>query len=305
MQSPVKRIVQVGVLAGAAVQTAGLAQAIHPVFDSIAHFRFHITILLMIGLLALLVMKCGRSAVVVVAVIAAGAIGLAPAYGSLGPEPDAPERPLVLVQYNTLFKNRTPEAIVPQIGAAGADAVTLQEVSRRTAVIMNELAADYPFQQFCPFSPGGVAVLSRWPAVAQGCAEGLGLAWMQVEIDGRKVTIASLHLHWPYPFGQADQITALDPVFAALPQPVIVAGDFNAAPWSHAVERVAEASSTHAANGLRFSLRMATFGLGPWPFMPIDHVLLPDGVKAIDMHLGSSAGSDHLPVIARIALAHD
>jgi endonuclease/exonuclease/phosphatase (EEP) superfamily protein YafD len=50
-------------------------------------------------------------------------------------------------------------------------------------------------------------------------------------------------------------------------------------------------------------------GLRPtWPAalgiaqLPIDHVLVSDGVRNLGVRRGPFAGSDHLPVIARVAI---
>jgi endonuclease/exonuclease/phosphatase (EEP) superfamily protein YafD len=292
----IRRVVQLGMLALVGAQLGGMAQALHPFFDSLAHFRFHLAVLLALGVLISLALRSFRMAGAAVLVLGGSLLMMTPALGLNGPPRLLGAKPaLTLVQYNTLYKNPTPDHILAQIRSANADAVTLEEVSDNTSVIMALLKADYPHQVYCPFAAvGGEAVLSRTPLLAQGCGE--GIAWAQVEIGGRKMTIAGVHLYWPWPHDQFRQITRLEPTLRALPRPVIVGGDFNAASWSHSVARIADMTSTQPASGLRLSFMM---GPGPTPFLPIDHVLLPEGASA-DVTLGPTAGSDHLPVIARI-----
>ena len=300
----IRRLVQLAVVLVALVQVAGLLQTVHPLFDSIAHFRLHITIILALGIGLLLLLRSWRVAGLAMTVAAAGVYGMGPALGSIGPDDGADSQRLVLVQYNMLYRNRSPAKVAEQVRAAKADAVTLQEVSDHNKALLTNLKADYPYQLFCEsFSVGGVAVASRWPILAQGCGDGQGLAWIRIDVKGTPVTVASLHLHWPYPFAQSDQITSLQGPMKAMPQPVVLAGDFNAAPWSHSVERVAEATRSHVIGGIRLSLKMAPFGLGPWPLLPIDHVLVPGNARVSGMQVGSDAGSDHLPVIATINLS--
>lgn len=299
----VRRLVQLAVVLAALVQFAGFLQAVHPFFDSIAHFRLQITFLLVLGIAVLVVLGSLRVAVVALVIAGAGVFGMAPALGSIGSAPDSKARRLVVVQFNMLYRNTTPTKLAQQVRTLKADAVTLEEVSDSNKALLTELAADYPYQSLCTsFSVGSVAVLSRWPALEKGCSQGKGLAWLRVDVDGMPVTFASLHLHWPFPFEQDEQITDLEAQFRGLPKPVILGGDFNAAPWSHAVDRVAEATNTHVAAGLRLSYKFGKLGLGPWPFLPIDHVLLPARARAVDIHVGRDAGSDHLPVIATIDL---
>ena len=146
------------------------------------------------------------------------------------------------------------------------------------------------------------AVLSRFPKVAEKCLSRLGLVWMTVNIDGKTLTVASLHLHWPYPYGQWQQIEDLRREFAAMPRPVLIAGDFNAAPWSESVRRIAEATSTQPLPGLRLSLRMGSAGIGPYLMLPIDHILAPAGTSIGSIKLGPPIGSDHLPIVGLIGL---
>lgn len=294
------RMLQLVVLAGAAAELAGLAQAYHPFFDALAHFRLHLAVLLLIGLLALVILRRWRLSVLAGLAMVAGLVNLGPVLSNQGPAGHG--RVLTLLQFNTLFRNPTPLAIVDQVLAAQPDVITLQEVSASTAEIVRSLQADYATVSTCFYGEvGDVVVLSRWPAVSQGCEALRGLAWMVLDIEGRHVTVASLHLHWPYPYRQYSQIAEIEPVLRSLPQPVVLAGDFNAAPWSEAVGRIAEAVSGQVAGGLRLSFRLSPFGTGPWPVLPLDHVLLPQGATA-EVSILPGAGSDHLPLLARIWL---
>lgn len=295
-----RRLVQLGVMALVAAELAGLAQASHPFFDALGHFRLHLAVLLLLGLLALVILRSWRLSGLAGLAVVAGLVNLGPVISSQGPAGNG--RVLTLLQFNTLFRNPTPLAIVDQVHALRPDVITLQEVSPNTSAILRSLQADYSQISTCHYGTvGDAVVLSRWPAVSQGCAETRGLAWMVLDIEGRRVTVASLHLHWPYPYRQYSQIAEIEPVLQTLPQPVVLAGDFNAAPWSEAISRIAEAVSSRVAGGLRLSFRLSPFGTGPWPVLPLDHVLLPEGATA-EVTLLPGAGSDHLPLLARIWL---
>ncbi|MEY8837495.1 endonuclease/exonuclease/phosphatase family protein, partial [Cribrihabitans sp. XS_ASV171] len=148
---------------------------------------------------------------------------------------------------------------------------------------------------FCPFAAvGGVAVLSRFPKVpgSETCVAMQGLAAMRVETPLGKVTLASIHLHWPWPHGQAAQVDRLLPVLEALPRPVILAGDFNAVGWSHSVARIARATGNE-----RIGPHAGSFVLPHVPYpVTIDHVLAPGGAAEVMPRLGS----DHFGVLARV-----
>ena len=85
-------------------------------------------------------------------------------------------------------------------------------------------------------------------------------------------------------------------------EPLIVAGDFNVTPWSRHFRTALERSGLNDC--------AAGHGLAPsWPsqFPPlgirIDHCWASHHWRSIDVRLGPSHGSDHLPLIADLALA--
>ncbi len=278
----------------------------NPLADSVGHFRFHLTAIMLLMTALLAVVRDWRYLGVALAVSAAGIAGMAPAFPVLGAGADNNAPAITIVQLNLSFRNARPEAVADFIRGEQADIVTLQEVTGKTRRVIDILAEDYPFQILCPAGRvGGQAVLSRLPrapGASEGCAKRGGMAWMRVMAGGQPVSIASLHLSWPYPFGQERHINRLEDALRNLPRPVLLAGDFNAAPWSHAVDRVEAATGTTVAGGLRFSFDIEIRGWAPPITMPIDHILLPSGLAPLEVRLGPGPGSDHRSVIARLAL---
>jgi len=278
-----------------------------PLADSVAHFRFHLLAGLAVAAVILTVLRGWRQAGFAWAVSLAGLMSLWPALPFPGVAPGGGEGPsLTVVQLNLSFRNRTPRAVADFIRAEDADVVTLQEVTGKTVRVVELLGEDYPYSVRCAFARvGSVVVLSRLRKASgpsAGCAEGEGLAWLRVMADGRPVSVASLHLHWPYPFSQVRQIDRLEKRLRDIPRPVVVAGDFNAAPWSHAVSRVADATDTTVAGGLRFTFSLGGGRWAPSVAMPIDHILLPAGFLPTAIRAGPGPGSDHRSVVARLAL---
>ena len=255
----------------------------------------------------LLLLRDRRAAGFACAASVFGVIGMAPALPTWNAaEAGAGETPITVFQLNLLYRNSELEAVAELIRDEGADVVTLQEVTKKTGRLMTILEKQYPHSVLCRFAAvGGVAVLSRLPlapGASRGCADKGGLAWLRVMAGGRPLSVASIHLHWPYPFGQPRQLDRLQPHLEAIPRPVLVAGDFNAAPWSHAVTRVAGATGTSVAGGLRFTFEIKPIGWAPALAMPIDHILLPDSVAPLAVRSVPGPGSDHASLVARLAL---
>lgn len=260
---------------------ASFAGAWHPAGDSLAVFRPVWALALLFSGLFLrgpVRLFCGAVALAVMLPILWSA--LQPAQG--------PGKGIALYQKNLRFDLADPAPIIADIQASGAGIVFLQEVSRRNLAVPEGLKHSYPYQLICPaHSVGAVAIISRWPLDGADCTPGSGMALAQVATPIGVVSAAVLHLNWPWPYGQAQQVSDLSDKIRYIPQPAVIAGDFNMVPWSHAVRWIAGATGTRRAGPLRASFALE--GLYP---MVIDHVLVPDG-WAGQSSMRPRLGSDH------------
>ena len=246
-----------------------------------------------------------------------GVVGLCLAGGAaLGMMPEAPlsvvpdeDRLFSVYQKNLLFRLPDISPVAEDILRAEADFVMLQEVHQQNRAILDELRGAYPYQSFCPFAGvGGPAVLSRWPVVdVPACHDGSGFVGMRVETPDGLLWIASLHLHWPFPYRQPEQLATVIPVLEGLEGPVLIGGDFNMVPWSYAVTSVAAASKTklvgYPGGTFSFSYHQARWNLmSALPRLPIDHVLIPEAGAMIDLERRPRFGSDHHGIVAEFIL---
>jgi len=221
-----------------------------------------------------------------------------PAAAERGARPEAYH----VYQKNLSFRLADPAPLIADIAGYAPDFVTLQEVTTRTGAVMAGLTEQLASQHLCSFAGvGGVAVLSRWPMIAgtARCAEGDGLAAMQVTTPDGPVWIVSMHLHWPFPYRQSEQLARLIPVLEGLRGPIVIGGDFNMVPWSYTLGAVARVTRSERAGSVTYSLPMAR----GWVTLPIDHVLVPRGKGATSARRLPPLGSDHHGVLAGFALA--
>ncbi|MFC0340019.1 endonuclease/exonuclease/phosphatase family protein [Paracoccus niistensis] len=268
--------------AGLVVLGATFAGPLHPAGDSLAVGRPFLAALLVIAGL-LLRGRMGWAAV------AGGVVALAPILWAMRPvEKPEPGQGIVVYQKNLLYSVDDPAQIAADIRDSGADVALLQELSAQNGELTGMLADVLPHQAVCPSNtPGTVSILSRWPFQGEPyCATGVGLAWVRVALPQGEAAVASLHLDWPWPQSQPEQVAQLLPMLRDLPHPVILAGDFNAVPWSQTVASIAEATGTNRAGPLRPS-----FSLGGLP-ITIDHLLAPEGWTAVT-EMRPGLGSDH------------
>ena len=209
--------------------------------------------------------------------------------------------PHTLYQKNLLYKAWPRYPLADEIIASGADIVTLQEVSPHNQRYMKRLFEAYPTQIICPFRAGfSVAVLTQLPPVpgTAECVSTDGLALMQVELpEGQRLWVAALHLYWPWPYSQFDQLARILPRLRALEGPVVLAGDFNMLPWGASVARVARATGTRRIGPVHDTFPHYQ----PLMTLPIDHVLLPHGSTA-QTEVRPLHGSDHLGLFVTFTL---
>ncbi len=266
--------------------------------DSLAVLRPHLGLAL-IGLAAGLWHI--RSRPLALACGLAGLVALGHMATLFRPAAPAPNTAHTLYQKNLQFKSWPRAPLADEIIASGADIVTLQEVSDHNLRYMTRLFEAYPDPLICPFAAvGGVAILTRFepiPGTAQ-CRDRDGLALIQVRLPGgRALWLASLHLHWPWPYGQAAQLEQILPRLEALDGPVIIAGDFNMVPWGAGVARIAAASDTRRAGPAHITFDRFS------PALPlaIDHVLLPRGARGTLLRRPRNS-SDHHGLMLRFGL---
>jgi len=297
---------------------AGFLGAWHPAFDSFSHFRAHLAALLAVAALPALfvpgIRRVGAAALVLGAAAFSSALagfalpGISPVSAAFQPR-DEKSAVYRLLQLNLRFDNSTPEKVLSLIGRLSPDVVTLNEVSRFWTPKLALLEKAYPYRILCAVDSnvGATAVLSRRPFAAgtqPACHVDGSMSTATVDFGGRAVVVAALHLEWPWPFEQPQQIERLAQHLAALGQTALVAGDLNAAPWSYAVRRVAAAGglSKAPAAGPTWLWRRLPVALRPWIGLTIDHVFSKGKLVVHSIVIAEPVGSDHAPLLVEFSL---
>lgn len=210
-----------------------------------------------------------------------------------------------LMSFNILIHNRNGAAIADMILARSPDVVFLFEA----APIFDELqrlAEVYPYRAACDREETcDIIMLSKTPledvaVVSLSEFSPQRTIFAVSEIGGQRVNLVAVHLTKPY-FDYADQIEAwvLSRQLERLEGPVVMAGDFNAAPWSCNLQRLAaNAGLVHAPD------YPATWPTEAGPLgVPIDNAFTraPAIVESVAA-LADPMGSNHRGIVARIAI---
>lgn len=197
---------------------------------------------------------------------------------------------------NLWAQNDHTASVAADILESNADVVALQELTTRNAAILETLRQTYPHQHRCIQHRGHVALLSRHPFVAQQPCDTHVMVAGQINIAGNNLWVASVHITWHWPINSRNSEKTLATKLAALPGPVVVAGDFNSFPWTHRMRQMRKASRTRHVGPL-----LATFSQNRVALpLPIDHVLAPVGGTLQKRPL---FGSDHHGIVADVNIS--
>jgi endonuclease/exonuclease/phosphatase (EEP) superfamily protein YafD len=298
-------------LAGLAIATAaGLLGPWSIVADAFSHFRFHIALLALLLTAAALHIDWRLAAVG--AFIAAANVALALTYAQAPRAVSAGGTAFKVMTINVLYRADNDARIIAQIEAENPDLVFFQELTKDRLDLLGSLKGRYPWQITCAGAwRCDVAIVSRhrWEtAQAQpvGAAQ-TKMAWARFGPEWGNALVATVHLKWPLVSNQMAQLQAVARITAGHAGPVIVAGDFNAAPWSAAVKTFTKQSRLHAAGGFVPTWPQRTFVNGAscllcFPQLQIDHVFVNSQVQVFAFRTGADIGSDHLPLIAELEL---
>ena len=307
---------------------ASLFSPFHPLFDSLADIRIPLAFLTIISALPLFLTKYWRKALFPIAFVGV-VISLSLNDGGISPTAGMLESSTFkLLQANLRFDNQTPEKFLALIEKEKPDIITVQEASAkwRNFFRNNNLRIIGCVADNDRAGATGVILsdsfLSRYgfsgsPIVT--CYDATTTRGYVAKIKLRgdnpnhlQLDIISVHLAWPWPFGQNLQLDELEN--GAFRNDLetnisgrIVAGDFNSVSWSNTVSRIEKLTGTRHVSGIGSTWLSYSFPapLRPYFGLPLDQILLSENIKPISVKRLAFFGSDHLPVLAEFSFNSD
>lgn len=293
---------------------AGYAGDWHWLLDLCAHFRWQYAVVLALGLLpAALLRKRGLVVLLLAGSVLNGwslmtATGPAADASRAGAEATGRSWKLLVVNVHVGLVDAGP--LLQLIERESPDVIGIIELSPALEKQLRVLDADYPVHRSqARDDPFGIGLWTRWSESTVESQSMPPMGFPSLVLHGR--ASARLWLVHAFPPISAEAAHWRDQHLAHVasligrdPQ-VLVAGDFNATPWSAAYR------SFRGSTGLLDSSARQW----PWPTwftgsaagsvlaLPIDHVLHAAGWSVLDRRIGPDIGSDHRPLIVSFAAA--
>lgn len=293
----------------AALGAATAMAFLGPWHGLMSNLRAHLAAASLVLALALLLSRHRRSALLSAALLMVNAVPLPTGIELIGPSDAAAgstgagEPTLRVLTHNAWGRNHDLVRLTALLRSQDADVILLQEISAPAAPVLDAVRDLYPHQIHCL---GDVwcrlALLSKEPWRSAGFRplgrDNAPTIWA-TGLGPHAVTVVGTHLIWPLKSErQSREVATLVREIAALPRPLVLAGDLNATPWSAAYRRLTESAGFA---GRSWSPASWPVWLGPFG-VPIDHVLVTPPARVLSLESGPRSGSDHRPVLATVAL---
>jgi endonuclease/exonuclease/phosphatase (EEP) superfamily protein YafD len=211
-----------------------------------------------------------------------------------------------VVSANVYFESSDARPLVQWVRKTNPDIVVLLEVTPTYMASFDRLSGYRGQLTRYHQAAFGVAIRARHPVRSwQVVTSERGVPRIDAEliVDGRSVLVSAVH---PIPPRTVElhrlrnaELRDAARTARRLNRPAILAGDFNATPWSSAFAGIG-AEEFRRATALWPTWQAGWRG---WMGIPIDVIATNDRWQLVDAEVGPDIGSDHLPVRATLSFA--
>ena len=280
-------------------------------FDVLGSFRpQYLVVLVVLGGIHLGLSGRGTALVFLTAAMVNASL-VAPFVIGAGPNPAAAEPHLRVLSFNVGVSNPSRGEVARYAAEVGPDLLLMFESSFEWEAALADAGPPMAVVAIVPRGRvAGITVLADPALQARSLptpfAAPDAAAAVEVVLDGARVTV--LGLHPPSPTGAA-RAAERDRLLQEAAEwisgragPVLVVGDLNATPWSHAYRSLrleARLADSLAGAGLQPSWPA---GWGPM-MVPIDHALHSIELVTVARSTGPPLGSAHRPLLVTVAPA--
>jgi endonuclease/exonuclease/phosphatase (EEP) superfamily protein YafD len=224
--------------------------------------------------------------------------------------------PLKILQLNVLLTNQQHQKIINLIQKENPDIIGLEEITDNWISALKAIEKNYPYRIIKrsqnDFSAFGLALYSKYPLTdpkikyygrfhpsSQSTIPSISAL---IQVDHQPLRLIVTHPVPPNVFEYRNsQLASMAADRKRYEKNLIILGDLNTSQWSPYFQKLIQQT------GLRDS--QLGFGVQPsWPNQPlwirtpIDHILVSPDIRVLSRSIGPEVGSDHFPVLAKVAL---
>lgn len=279
--------------------------------DLFTHFRFQYFIIAVILAIGFIILQKWLYAILAGLLILLNSAFVIPAYtqqpnGSAGNH----ENSIKVFHINVLTSNSEYDRLVEQVLAEDPDVVLLQEVDELWMTQLDALREKYQHHIEVPREDNfGMALFSNISIRDYDIHlwSDFELPNIEAEFDWNGMAFRIIATHPPPPVNQyyfdarSSQFESIAASMISNELPTIVIGDLNTTMWSESYQILLSATGlSNASDGYGF---MPTWPTNFLPMrIPIDHCLVSDRFRVLDIRTGNDLGSDHLPLVVELGL---
>ena len=245
--------------------------------------------------------------VVSLACIFLNAIEVLPWYIPQGMAAETPPQTLRVLAFNVLSQNSEYEQVISFVKKEKPDIAIFMEAKGEWSGNLKKLEDTFAYHVSA--EKIDMQIYSTLPlANSKLNIHGKRRGYVISDIDrGAKFSIIASHAYPPVVSGNEgftwrnEQLKDIGETVAALEKPAIAIGDLNVSMWSKFYQSAFKDSG----------LRNARQGLGVMPTyetknmfkaIPIDHCLVSEEIQVLNMRVGPTLGSDHVPIIVDLMI---
>ena len=266
------------------------------------YLRWSQTLVAVVAAVVLLRLRWWRSGVVAAAVAVGLVVSVVAPLQALETVEAPRDRTLRIAVHNTGYRTGDVDAVARAIREADVDLVVLLESEDVAGALADGLDGlsllPAPGRRGRDTAPPMILARRPWRTDVVPLGEPRPATIVHARIADRPLDVVTVHPLPPLTAGWSAShdrsiATLVDDV---LPRdgPYVVACDCNTTPWSPSMRRLLDA-------GLRGPTVAPTYG-APLLGVPLDHVLLSDGVAAVSREQWPFLGSDHRMIVTEVTL---
>ncbi|MBI4127297.1 endonuclease/exonuclease/phosphatase family protein [Candidatus Peregrinibacteria bacterium] len=276
-------------------------------FELFTHYSLHFLLASFVLILVAVKLRMWKTIPLLLVIFSIHSAQIAPYYETQIAAPtNGPE--IKIFSSNFLVSNEDFETIQTVIASEKPDFVQILEASYAWNKEKAMFEKDYPYITISEKTGSfGIVAASKYPAEFRHFTlAGYEALETVLNVKGAPLTILSVH---PFPPSRKDLAELrneqykelISKINSAAANPIIVAGDFNSAPWSPWFEKLLDKTGLKDA-ALGFGI-INTWNVNiPFLKIPIDHVLASPDIAVEDFRRAANVGADHYPIVATLRL---